>query len=145
MKIWLYNIVGLENLLLETRKRLGHASLQKLAGECCTCVAADCSAYGLIQARGIHFSYGSAEDSLISATLKLLVCSSSVWASPRMSGAEKLMPQRVQPEQQQCCRFFGRGADDALVETDHTAASQGFDPSRLLGSPDAGGVMLDCP
>ena len=145
MKIWLYNIVGLENLLLETRKRFGHASLQKLAGKGCTCVAADCSANSLIQARGIHFPYGRAEDSLIGATLKLLVCSSSVWASPCVPGAEKLVPQRVQPEQQQRRRLFGGGADNALVETDHTAAGQGFDPSCLLGRPDAGRIMLDCP
>ena len=48
MKVRLYNIVGLENLLLEARKRFRQAGLQKLPCEGRMGIATDCSANGLI-------------------------------------------------------------------------------------------------
>ena len=107
--------------------------MQKFAGECCLGEAANCSTNSLIKARGINFSYSSAENTLVSATLKLLMRSCAVWASACMSSAQELVPQGVQSEQQQCRRFFGWCTDNALVKTDHTAACQRLDPSRLLG------------
>ena len=92
MKIGLYHLGILENLLSEAVKRLRQLIVQKLAEECRLRVAAHCLANGPIEVFRVDFANRCTKIALFVAALKSFARCCMVWTPSGMARLQQLVP-----------------------------------------------------